>query len=100
MTDSNPRHVVEYVWKMSSPCRTKLLNPGLSVRYPARSVPDERAFCSTTGGNAPFRSSREGSATRATAARDCSSVCEKPRSKLKWLIDDETHGTVQPMRRR
>ena len=75
-----------------------MLNPGLSVRYPAMSVPVARAFCSTIGGNGPS-SVLDGRAICATASRDCSSVCEKPRSKLKSLDEDETHGMLQPMRR-
>ena len=35
----------------------------------------------------------------ATASRACSSVCEKPRSKLKSVRAEETQGKLQPMRR-
>ena len=61
------------------------------------SVPDERALLSTTGGNAS--TTWPGSEICSTASRDCSSVCEKPRSKLKSPGVAETHGICQPMRR-
>ena len=32
-------------------------------------------------------------------SRTCSSVCETPKSKLKSLPPDETHGKLQPSRR-
>src|SRR4029450_8886618 len=99
MTNSSPRQVVEYAWYTSSPSRTNVLNPGLSVRYPTMSVPDARALCSTIGGNASPDDARAGRRICATASRDSSSVCEKPRSKLKSPSDDEAHGRLQPMRR-
>src|SRR5690242_316768 len=64
------------------------------------SVPAARALLATTGGNAPARRSRPGTVTRSTASRAAASVCENPKSKLKVLGDDETHGIVQPIRRR
>jgi hypothetical protein len=55
-------------------------------------VPLARALWSTIGG-APA------SSIGATAARVCSSVREKPKSKLKSPPADETQGMLQPIRR-
>ena len=61
------------------------------------SVPVALALCSTIGGS-PLGDSPL-SIISATASRLCSSVREKPRSKLKSVLADETQGKLQPMRR-
>src|SRR6266511_1571720 len=70
---------------------TKELKPWLWVRYPTTSVPLSLALRSAIGGRA--------SSIGATHSRVCSSLLEKPRSRLNSLLADDTQGKLQPMRR-